>query len=82
MVFVKVSIFVMNEDIFIPNREIGRFSLLYQKSGDLPNRRRESSVLYNLCMLKCFKIKIICNGFFQGDDYFFKDVSSSNDRFW
>ena len=75
VVLVKVSIFVMN-DIFIPNREIGRFSFLYQKSGDLPNRetRRESSVLYTLRMLKCFKI--ICNRFFQGDDYFFKDVSS------
>ena len=28
-----------NREIFIPNREIGRFSLFYQKSGDLPKNR-------------------------------------------
>ena len=28
-----------NREIFIPNREIGRFSLFYQKSGDLPQNR-------------------------------------------
>ena len=36
---------VINREIFIPNREIGRLSLLYQKSGDLP-RNRET---WNLC---------------------------------
>ena len=30
---------VINPEIFIPNREIGRFSLFYQKSGDLPPNR-------------------------------------------
>ena len=30
---------VKNREIFIPNREIGRFSLFYPKSGDLPKNR-------------------------------------------
>ena len=30
---------VINREIFIPNREIGRLSLFYQKSGDLPQNR-------------------------------------------
>ena len=30
---------VINREILIPNREIGRLSLLYQKSGDLPQNR-------------------------------------------
>ena len=30
---------VINREIFIPNREIGRFSLFYKKSGDLPPNR-------------------------------------------
>ena len=30
---------VINQEILIPNREIGRLSLLYQKSGDLPPNR-------------------------------------------
>ena len=35
----------INREIFIPNREIGRFSLYYKKSGDLlPNR-----VTWKLC---------------------------------
>ena len=28
-----------NREIFNPNQEIGRFSLFYQKSGDLPLNR-------------------------------------------
>ena len=30
---------VIHREIFIPNREIGRLSLPYQKSGDLPPNR-------------------------------------------
>ena len=30
---------VIHREVFIPNREIGRFSLFYQKSGDLPQNR-------------------------------------------
>ena len=29
----------INREIFIPNREVGRFSLLRKKSGDLPPNR-------------------------------------------
>ena len=34
-----------NREAFIPNREIGRFSLFYQKSGDLPKNRE----IWKLC---------------------------------
>ena len=38
---------LINREIFIPNRKIGRCSLLYKKSGDLqPNR-----VTWKLCLL-------------------------------
>ena len=36
-----------NREIFIPNREIGRFSLYYLKSGDLPKNRET----WQLCIL-------------------------------
>ena len=39
-------VFVINREIFIPNREVGRFSLFYQKSGDLPPNRET----WKLCM--------------------------------
>ena len=32
----RLEYLVINREICIPNREIGRFSLFYQKSGDLP----------------------------------------------
>ena len=35
-----------NREIFIPNREIGRFSLFYQKSGDLPKNRETWKLCY------------------------------------
>ena len=45
-----------NREIFIPNREIGRFSLFHQKSGDLPQNRET----WKLCiLLKCFAPSII-----------------------
>ena len=37
-----------NREIFIPNREIGRFSLFYQKSGDLPKNRET----WKLCIVQ------------------------------
>ena len=40
MALYKCVAFLINREIFIPNREIGRFSLLCKKSGDLPNRER------------------------------------------
>ena len=36
-----------NREIFIPNREIGRFSLFYQKSGDLPKNRETWKLCIN-----------------------------------
>ena len=39
-----------NREIFIPNREIGRFSLFYQKSGDLPKNRET----WKLCIFLLF----------------------------
>ena len=39
---------VINREIFIPNREIGRFSLFYQKSGDLPPNRETWKLFYRL----------------------------------
>ena len=36
-----------NREIFIPNREIGRFSLFYQKSGDLPKNRETWKLWHN-----------------------------------
>ena len=36
-----------NREIFIPNREIGRLSLFYQKSGDLPKNRETWKLCYN-----------------------------------
>ena len=38
---------VIHREIFIPYREIGRFSLFYQKSGDLPQNRET----WKLCLL-------------------------------
>ena len=35
MALYKCIVFVLDRVIFIPNRDIGRFSLLYKKSGDL-----------------------------------------------
>ena len=37
-----------NWEIFIPNREIGRFSLYYQKSGDLPKNRETWKLCFKL----------------------------------
>ena len=43
---------VINREIFIPNREIGRFSLFYQKSGDLPQNRDTWKLCVDLsCLL-------------------------------
>ena len=39
---------VINREICIPNREIGRFSLFYQKSGDLPQNRETWKLWYRL----------------------------------
>ena len=36
-----------NREIFIPNREIGRFSLFHQKSGDLPQNRETWKLWYS-----------------------------------
>ena len=35
----RLECLVINREICIPNRDIGRFSLFYQKSGDLPQNR-------------------------------------------
>ena len=35
----SLEFLVINREIFIPKREIGRFSLFDQKSGDLPPNR-------------------------------------------
>ena len=54
---------VINREIFIPNREIGRFSLFYQKSGDLP-QNRETWKLWNIFiynnLFQCYaRLKVI-----------------------
>ena len=43
-----------NREIFIPNREIGRFSLFYQKSGDLPQNRET----WKLCETVFFEVEL------------------------
>ena len=43
----RLESLVINREICIPNREIGRFSIFYQKSGDLP-KNRETWKLCNL----------------------------------
>ena len=40
-----------NREIFFPNREIGRFSLFYQKSGDLPKNRETWKLCINFAHL-------------------------------
>ena len=48
----SLGFLVINREIFIPKREIGRFSLFDQKSGDLPPNRET----WKLCTWKCFCI--------------------------
>ena len=44
----SLQFLVINREIFIPKREIGRFSLFDKKSGDLPPNRET----WKLCILQ------------------------------
>ena len=47
-----------NREIFIPNREIGRFSLFYQKSGDLPKNWETWKLWISTFPCNCFIIEL------------------------
>ena len=72
---------VINREIFIPNREIGRFSLCYQKSGDLPPNRetwklcgpsikiwRNASTFANNCYRMLLQVQYIRHVYVQRGD--------------